>query len=482
MTGNGKRRASLGSRRIVVLGYGTIAEAALPMLLETLEIEAPALTVIDRKEPPERLSDLAGRGLTYLRREVTPDNLGAVLGEALRPGDLLLNLSVGIDSITVSDWCQRHGALYVDTAIEPWDGHVEDLTLSAAERTEYALHQRARACAQAWDPKGPTAVITHGANPGLVSHFAKAALIEVADAMGLAGEPSATRDGWARLAKATGTKVIHISERDTQRSDDPKRPGEFVNTWSIPGFIEEAMMPVEIGWGTHERRMPAGAAVHEEGPSNTIFLEKPGGQYLLYSWVPSGGQILGLSLPHSETITLSDYLTLREEGRVAYRPTVTFVYLPCDDAFASLHEVRMRGWEEPEEERILMEELVGGQDELGVLLLGHGQGGWWYGSQLSVEEARALVPHSNPTAIQVAAGVLAAALWALENPNEGFCEPEALPHDAVLQAARPYLGRMVSRRTSWHPLKQRKFLFDNPDLENEEARWQFDAFRPDKLV
>ncbi|MEJ2027760.1 MAG: hypothetical protein P8X52_10060, partial [Limibacillus sp.] len=82
MMGNSKRRASLGSRRIVVLGYGTIAEAALPMLLETLEVEAPALTVIDQKELPDRLSDLAGRGLTYLRRRVTPDNLGDVLGEA----------------------------------------------------------------------------------------------------------------------------------------------------------------------------------------------------------------------------------------------------------------------------------------------------------------------------------------------------------------------------------------------------------------
>ncbi len=466
--------------KIVILGYGTIAEAALPILLETTGIEPSRMLVIDRKPEPERLAPFLAQGLRYRQRDISPDNLAQTLAEAAGEGDLLLNLSVGIDSITVSDLCHRAGVLCVDTAIEPWEGFMEDASLSTAERTEYALQQRVRALAEArWEEKGATAVVTHGANPGLVSHFAKAGLLEVAEAMELEFERPASRQDWAALARATGTKVIHISERDTQVSHKPKRPGEFVNTWSIPGFIEEAMMPVEFGWGTHERRLPSGAQEHEEGPRNTIFLEKPGGLYQLYSWVPSGGQILGLALPHSETITLSDYLTVWEGDRTLYRPTVSFVYLPCDDAFASLHEVRMRGWEEPERERILMEEIVSGQDELGALLLGHGKGGWWFGSQLDIEEARRLIPHSNPTAIQVAAGAVAAAKWALENPARGFCEPEDLPHEEILNTARPYLGRMVSTRTSWHPLKQRKFLFDEPEVEGEE-RWQFDCFRPDK--
>ena len=466
------------SGRIVILGYGTIAEAALPMLLETSGIAPERLLVVDQKPRPDGPPPLDDPRIGYLQRHVTPDNLDAVLGEAAGPGDLLLNLSVGIDSITVGAWCQAQGVLYVDTAIEPWEGYMEDASTPAAERTEYSLHQRARALAGDWRPGGPTSVITHGANPGLVSHLAKAALLDVADAMGLERDAPRARHDWARLAEATGTKVIHISERDTQVSSRPKRPGEFVNTWSIPGFIEEAMMPVEIGWGTHEQSLPPGAKRHPEGPSNTIYLEQPGGHVQLYSWVPSGGQILGLALPHSETITLSDYLTLHEEaGQVRYRPTVAFVYLPCDDAFASLHEVRMRGWAEPEAERILMEEIVGGQDELGVLLLGHGLGAWWTGSQLDIEEARRLVPHSNPTAIQVAAGVVGAAVWALENPAEGFCEPEKLPHDRVLEVAKPYLGRFVSQRSDWHPFKQRQFLFETPE-EEAGARWQFDAFRP----
>ena len=423
----------------MLLGCGTIAQAVLPMLRGHPLTAALPKIVIDKKDPASALGPAAESDLTCHRVEITPDNLASRLAALLEPGDLLLNLSVGIDSVTLADWCHRNGVCYLDTAIEPWEGYVEDLSLPACERTEYALHQTARTCARkGWRRDGPTALFTHGANPGLVSHFAKAALLEVAARMRFDLPAPVNRTDWATLAEATGTKVIHVSERDTQVSSRPKQPGEFVNTWSIPGFIEEAMMPVEIGWGSHETTLPADAGTHEKGPGNAIYLERLGAEYLLYSWVPQGGQILGLCLPHSETVTLSEYLTLERGGRVIYRPTVTFVYLPCDDAFASLHEVRMQGWREPEAERILFDDIVEGQDELGVLLLGHGAGGWWYGSQLDIEEARSLIPHSNPTALQVAAGVLSGAVWVLQNPNRGYCEPEDLPHDEVLDTARSY--------------------------------------------
>src|SRR4029453_2313566 len=99
-----------------------------------------------------------------------------------------------------------------------------------------------------------TAIIDHGANPGLVSHFTKRALLEIATTMIEKRLPAATgvdkgafeklvadaesqTDGaWARLCQATGTKVIQISERDTQGSSLPKAINEFLNTGSTVGF------------------------------------------------------------------------------------------------------------------------------------------------------------------------------------------------------------------------------------------------------
>ena len=460
----------------LVVGYGTIARAAVPILVDLLGLPLDRFRVLDKVDCGDLLARERAAGLRFDQCEIVADTMDAELSARLEPGDLLINLSVGIDSIAMADWCHQHGVVYVDTAIEPWEGYVDDSEKPAAERTEYAFHQRARnLAATGWRANGPTAVVTHGANPGLVSHFAKAALLEVATAVGHSAEVPSTRREWAALSAALDVKVIHISERDTQLSNVPKRPGEFVNTWSIPGFVEEAMMPVELGWGSHERLLPPGARHHTVGPRNAIYLERAAGQFLMHSWVPLGGQILGLALPHSESVTISDYLTLERDGGSTYRPTVAFVYLPCDGAMSSLHETIMGGWQMPPSERILLDEITAGRDELGVLVLGHKKTGWWYGSQLSIDETRRLVPGTNPTALQVAAGVVAAAVWARRNPARGYCEPEDLPHQEILDLARPYLGPMASQATDWTPLKQRKHLFGQAGLVSDDP-WQFANF------
>ena len=463
--------------RVILLGYGTVGQCALPILFDVLGLTPEQVVVIDAVDRRDRLGALADSRLDFRVRHIDRQTLGSVVDEVAAPGDLLLNLSVGVDSLALADHCYQNGVLYVDTAIEPWEDMISDPRKEPpAARTEYAYHQRARQqAATRWRRDGPTAVFTHGANPGLVSHFTKAALIEVATAMGLDPDEPFTQREWARLAQKTGTKVIHISERDTQVSDRPKQPGEFVNTWSIPGFVEEAMMPVEIGWGTHECRLPEGALEHAEGPCNAIYMTRAAAQFWLRSWVPLGGQIAGLALPHSENITISDFLTLREDGVAAYRPTVAFVYLACDAAMASLHETMMRDWELQPAQRIMNDDIVAGRDELGVLLLGHGRGGWWYGSQLDVEAARRVVPGHNPTAIQVAASAVAAAAWALRNPAKGYCEPEDLPHDEILATARPYLGTMASQATDWTPLKTHYGLFEEPWRDPDDP-WQFTNF------
>ncbi|MSP84122.1 MAG: homospermidine synthase [Alphaproteobacteria bacterium] len=461
--------------RIVMLGYGSIGQCSLPMLLDLFDLPPERYLVMARDERLDRFAPFAARGLPFERRSLDRDNLAETLAATTRPGDLLLNLSVGVDSISLADWCQGHGVAYVDTAIEPWEDVGWDFNLPANERTEYAFHTRARRTAERWRPDGPTVVYTHGANPGIVTQFVKAALLDVAGAMNLDLPTPATREGWARLARATGTKVIHIAERDTQTSSRPKQPGEFVNTWSIAGFVEEAMMPAELGWGTHERTLPAGAHEHPAGPRNAIYFTRPGGEVFLRSWVPLGGPIAGVAIAHSETVTLSHYLTLVEHGRPVYRPTVCFVYLACDGAMSSLHETMMRGWHMQDRQRLLNEDVVDGRDELGVLLLGHGKTGWWYGSQLDIHEARRLVPGNNPTAVQVAAGVVAATVWAARNPRAGFREPEDLPHEEILATALPYLGPMVSQPTDWTPRKDRRVLFDEPWADAGDP-WQFGNF------
>ena len=146
--------------------------------------------------------------------------------------------------------------LYLDTCIEPWPGGYTDPNLSPSERSNYALREQALALRQRY-PSGPTAVITHGANPGLVSHFVKQALVDLAREADPAATVPADRAGWARLAERLGVKIVHIAERDTQVATIPKSPGEFVNTWSIDGFFSEGSQAGRARLG-HPRAAPSG--------------------------------------------------------------------------------------------------------------------------------------------------------------------------------------------------------------------------------
>src|SRR5690606_41389461 len=53
-----------------------------------------------------------------------------------------------------------------------------------------------------------------------------------------------------------------------------------------------------------------------------------------------------------------------------------------------------KNWKIQKSKRLMMDEISEGMDELGVLLMGHAKGAYWYGSQLTIEEARACAPHN----------------------------------------------------------------------------------------
>ncbi len=226
-------------------------------------------------------------------------------------------------------------------------------------------------------------------------------------------------------------QVVHISERDTQIADRPKRMNEFVNTWSVEGLYEEGVAPAEMGWGTHERALPEGAFQFEQGPQNAICLTSLGVNTFVRSWVPSG-PIVGMVIRHGEAFGISDRLTVWEGEKAIYRPTVHYVYCPSDSAIASLHELRMRQYQLQEDQRILNDEITQGWDELGVLLMGHDFNAWWTGSILSIDEARTLVPGQNATTVQVAISVVAAVRWMIKNPDAGVRLPDDVDADEIL--------------------------------------------------
>jgi homospermidine synthase len=460
---------------IVMIGFGSIGRGTLPLIERHFTHDTSRFTVIDPRDDDRKLLD--NRGIAFLHQKLTRKNYEEILTPLLTEGEgqgFCVNLSIDTGSLDLMRLCRELGVLYIDTVIEPWLGFYFDDTISNAERTNYALRETLKK-EQRKHPGGTTAVSCCGANPGMVSWFVKQALVDLAGEIGTDFEEPAygDREGWAKLMKKVGVKGIHIAERDTQRAKRPKPINMFWNTWSVEGLISEGMQPAELGWGTHEKWMPKNAKTHKKGHGAGIFLEQPGGNTRVRSWCPTPGPQYGFLVTHNEAISISDYFTVRDKhDTVTYRPTCHYAYHPCNDAVLSLHELfGAAGRIQPAQHILSEAELVDGIDELGVLLFGHAKNAYWYGSQLSLAEARKLAPYQNATGMQVTSAVLAGMVWALENPEAGIVEADEMDYKRCLEIQRPYLGPVKGYYTDWTPLTDRPGLF--PEHLDESDPWQF---------
>jgi homospermidine synthase len=457
---------------LVMIGYGSIGRGTLPLIRRHIDHDPAALTVIE--PDPALAGRLAAEGGRHLPLALTPQNLEAVI-TGLFPDrrGMIVNLSVDVGSLDLMRLCQALGVMYLDTVIEPWPGFYFGADMPNALRTNTPLRDAMRALG-ARHPGGPTAVSCCGANPGMVSWLLKEALLRLAADTGQPAVAPADREGWARLMQSLGVRGVHVAERDTQLSARPRPPGSFVNTWSVDGLLSEGFQPAELGWGSHEKTLPRDGHRFETGSRAAIWIDRPGVDTRVRSWCPEIGPQFGLVITHNEALSIADYYTLGNAAAPVFRPTCLYAYHPAPDTILSLDEVLGAG-RLPQAKHILTaDEIVSGGDDLGVFLYGPPGGALWYGSRLSIAEARALAPDQNATGLQVSSAVLAAMIWMAENPRAGIVEADEMDHARCLAVQRPYLGRIEAHYTDWTPLAHRIHRFAEP--RDDSDPWQFVNF------
>jgi len=406
--------------------------------------------------------------MSWRREAVTAGNYMELLAPQVAADTLVVNVATSISSLDVLAWAQQRGAYYLDTCIDPWE--YQDGEIGSAANTNYQMREAVMALQAVQRASGlrlPTAVVAHGANPGLVSVLVKEALLELARRHLAAPAAPCSATEWALLAQQLGVRVIQIAERDHQHSRHVPAPGEFVNTWSVQGYIAEALQPAELGWGSHEAAGPMAARAHGHaaGCRAAVWLDTLGVHARVRSWTPLAGEFTGRLISHNEAMSIAAHLTLGDAAAPAYRPTVYYAYHPCDLAEASLALLEGGSREPVTRETVLKQEIDGGIDELGVLLVSDRFPSLWLGSQLSIERARAIAPHNNATSLQVVGSMLAAIEWLLLNPRAGIVETEAMDHHLLLEHARPYWEPLVCEQRAWQP-----------DPVRAEPRWTLDEF------
>lgn len=186
-----------------MIGFGSIGQGVMPLLLRHVEIAPEQITIITADEAGA--AEAKEYGIRFLIEPLTRDNLERVLDPLLGPGDFCLNLSVEVSSVALIEFCAKKGALYLDTCVEPWPGGYTDASLTPSQRSNYALREHVLATREKLGRDTPTAVVTHGANPGLVSHFIKQALLDIARDLGRDVAEPTDRNGWGRLAMGSAS-------------------------------------------------------------------------------------------------------------------------------------------------------------------------------------------------------------------------------------------------------------------------------------
>jgi homospermidine synthase len=337
--------------------------------------------------------------------------------------------------------------------------------------------------------KTSTAILTIGANPGVVSYLSKIGMVHWVNHLKKInskweGLNTALRIintkpiNYPELSKLMDIQVIQIAEKDTLRQSIPRKQGEFICTWSPQGFIEEGIATAELGWGTHETMTEKeGALGYKKGPRNQVCFPKRGVDTLVESYVPSGNYV-GFLVRHEEAFSISDYLTVKKDGKI-YRPTVYYAYYPCSDAVASVYEMRSNGYKQPDSLRLPKKELIDGLDELGCFMLSGNKelGSWWIGTVQSVKDANELCPGQSPTTLVVTAGVFTGILYALKHPNMGVIHPEEMNVEESLDITLPYWYPLKSFMVkNWKPKVQSKFYVDGKSGEKQSDDWIIEKF------
>ncbi|MGE1172685.1 saccharopine dehydrogenase C-terminal domain-containing protein [Pseudomonas sp. BW7P1] len=422
--------------RIVIVGFGSIAQALMPLLVTRYDAE---IIVFDKTVDEVRQSIADEYSACLIRKLITPRNFKEVIGHHLNENTFLLNLAVSVSSEALIALAQSFQSLYLDTCIEPWEYSAEqdsNLTsnFSLRESLKYFSSDRPRESA--------TAIVAHGANPGFISVLLKKALTHMAALNGITFDGTRQQD-WAGLSRQLGIRVIQISERDTQFANVERSSGHFVCTWSVDGLITECLQPAEMGWGSHETQVPEGATLN----GYALALKEQGREIRVKSWSPNCLDFTGYLLTHNESLSIAEYLTLGD----AYRPTVYYAYHPCDQAVESMSLLTDGNEERVLSKEVLKENILSGIDELGVFLISDKYPSLWMGSNLSIGKARNMARHNSATSLQVVSSIVAGMAWAQAHPQAGVLESEALDWKFVYDIAETYWQPIVCQQIDWRP-------------------------------
>ncbi|QKF94401.1 saccharopine dehydrogenase NADP-binding domain protein [Fadolivirus algeromassiliense] len=463
-----------------ILGGGSIGTSIIFLLLHVFTITEKNIVLFDKDPNVGNKIKKHYENIKFINVDIVRSNYKQVL-ENIKKDDIVIDCSYCINTKDLLKLCNEKGCSYINSSIEDWEDDPDDE--NPINNTLMAKCIGIEDLGKQLPANNTNFLVSMGCNPGNVSIWTKLALHLINNQDKYKHEYKT----FGELAHKLGVNVVHISEKDTQITRDPKKHGEYCNTWSGTGesMYEEACASAEGSWGTHEGVIPKDADFDPIKNNNYLSLKRRGMSTHLMSYTPISKNYIGMMVRHDESFTIGRELSYYENGKLLHKPSVYYVYRPTDSTLQSFYELRERNMEYQKTRRLLTHDIISGTDELGVTLFLNNGEIYWIGSLLDIDEAREFfgkehVEIINATVLQVIAGYLSGIMYIVDLINDGLhvgvmC-PDDLPFKKLFKYSGQFFGNFIITQVDDWDYNNKFNNRYNADTIEIHNKWQFGDF------
>lgn len=455
---------------ILQFGFGAVGKSFFEKLSKEIDYNELNYYVITKDDDEfKAYINLGGIAQNFFIADVNKDNFIELFSKFLHEGDLLIDFADTVGTKDILKWCADNNIMYINTGEADWPDNWYSIFNENTKKQELINYYKNEPNLN----KVPI-VLQHGNNPGLVSHFTKAALEYVVTTQFKKDKHLKhllKESKFNEIAAYLGVEMIHVNDIDLQIIKEDFDMKKLMSTWCIDSFFFELLSEATQNVGTHE-------VFNDESIYNMYDQEKGYLEYktlakdkLIKTKYPNG-YFEGYLVPHEETITIANSLTVKENGKVIYRPSVMFVYSPCNLAKEYLKQSKVNEYPNPDpnkpqdienptgisivrghiypnnQEIAYQEKIKEGTEYVGILLIGKNFKPVWVGNRIELKylyKNKKLSYWQTPTITPVAMSALAAVKWMIKHQDKGgiYFPDDIKEYKEIIKSSEKYISKTI---------------------------------------
>ena len=453
--------------KIVQFGFGAVGKSFFEKVSKEIKFNENNYFVITMdKSEFNAYINLGGIVANFIEAEVTKENFKEIFEKYLSDGDLLIDFADTVGTKDICKWCAEKNIMYINTGEADWPENWYSILNENLKKNKLKEEYKNII-------KHPI-VLQHGNNPGLVSHFVKAGIEYITNTQFKKDKQLKKlikNNKFNEAGYKLGIKTIHVNDIDLQEINEEFNDDKLFNTWCVDSFFFEMLSESTINIGTHEKIDFQNDCKLIDYENGFIELKTLAINNKCHTYYPNG-EFEGYLVPHEETITIAKNLELKNDGKLIYRPTVMFIYSPCEYARRYFEHAKVndypnsdpnkpqdcenqngetifRGYKYPKNSEIVYKEKISkGTEYVGILIIGDNFKPVWVGNRIETSflyKSKKDSYWQTPTITPVAMSALSAVCWMIKNKDKGgiYFPDDIKDYKDIIKTAEKYISKTI---------------------------------------